>query len=349
MNFRFAFLLTLFFAWTVFATAAPKKSVNDDVDDVFEDVVENLPGENFAAAWPGETRLAEKLPAKTIKDGPDEWIYETQHFQFHSPAPIAISSIRKIAWIFEGTYVANLALPLNAPCNHYQVKEKGKFQAQFYLDRESYQKSGAPANSAGYFRGSGDLSTGKTHVPFSSLGLEKAGKKYTKSGREVNAHTLVHEITHHMSIGAWMPQMPIWYQEGYADYVASSPYTNGRINFRNNRKSISNQVKLRLGGQKVYKAPIDLKTFMTQSQADFMHPERVQFSYGMALALFYYFCHCDGKRNAARLKAYIKAMQAGEASIDIFLDGRSWDNFQKEVSKDIKSKLGVLITFPSVD
>ncbi|MCR5184345.1 MAG: hypothetical protein K6B46_06585 [Opitutales bacterium] len=348
----FIYLFSFLFA-SVLALAAPKKGVSapdDDADDAFEDVIEELPGDNFLNSWPTETKLAEKLPAKTVKDGPDEWVYETKHFQFHSNAPIAISTIKQIATIFEGTYVANLSLPLNAPCNYYQVAESGKYQAQLYETMEQYKASGAPDGSAGYYRGNGDLSAGKTHVPFQSLGLEKAGKKYVRGGRKVDSKTLVHEITHHMTLGSWTIPAPLWYKEGYAEYVGCSPYNNGRINFKNNVKGLAAQLSNRLSGQKVFMAPMTLKAFMRQSDGEFMSRDNVQFNYGMSMALFYYFCHCDGKRDAAKLKSYIKALQEGETpekAEERLLAGRSWNAFQKEVSKAIKSKLKITITFPN--
>ena len=49
-------------------------------------------------------------------------------------------AIRDIARIFEGPYTANLALPLNSPCNYYQVAEKGKLKAVLFETKEEYLK-----------------------------------------------------------------------------------------------------------------------------------------------------------------------------------------------------------------
>lgn len=351
--------LALAFAGICFSAsdvfAAPSKKVSksvpaadDDKDDVFEDVEENLPGENYNAAWPKTTKLEEKLPAKTIQEGPKEWIYETRHFRFVSDAPIRIKAIKQIAWVFEGTYAANLALPLNAPCNHYQTASEGKFQSRFYKELSDFKSGGAPDSSAGYYAGA-NMKTGVTHVPFASLELEKRGDKYDV-GKKINQRTLVHEITHHMTIND--SRLPIWFAEGYAEYVASAPYNNGKITFNRNKKNLKelSDYLLRRLGSKNIKAPMSLKDFLDQDPAAFMSGN-MQFNYAMSLMFFYYLCHCEGK-NGEAVKTLARALRenqaAGEA-LDKIRKGRSWTKFQDDVAKEIGKILKITITFPKED
>ena len=110
------FVLLLLFAGTAVISAAPSvrrgnaprpdvraatenrkaSAVSDDEEGTLYEGRENLPGKNFGADWPGVTRIPDMLPARTVQDGPDRWIYETQHFRFTADAPIALSAIKEI-------------------------------------------------------------------------------------------------------------------------------------------------------------------------------------------------------------------------------------------------------------
>lgn len=363
-------LVALLFAGTLCAFPAPQKgkvaravsqsvsvknAPNADSEDELFSGKEDLPGENFDAAWPATTRLADMLPARTVQDGPTQWIFETQHFRFVSDAPIALATIKEIARVFEGTYEANLALPLNSPCNHHQVCDEGKFNAFLFETYDRYVAAGAPQGSAGVYintRG-GKMSTGKMLVPFTSLGLEKRGNKFVKGGRRIDSKTLSHEITHHMTIGE--NSYPIWFVEGLAEYVCNTPYSNGRFNFAKNKTSISKFVGAygedRRGRALGSKPAIgmSLEQFMTQSQAEFLQKERTQISYGFSALLIYYFFHLDGKRDAARIKKFITILQNGgsrEKANEALLDGRTWASLEKEVARRMKSAFKIEPRFP---
>ncbi|MBE6400458.1 MAG: hypothetical protein E7037_00260 [Verrucomicrobia bacterium] len=347
---------------TIPANAAPKSKktntkviVADDTENELYDGKENLPGENFSAAWPTLTRIPDMLPARTVQDGPDTWIYETQHFRFTSNAPIALGAIKEIARIFEGTYAANLALPINSPCNHFQVCEKGKFNAFLFRTYEDYLAAGALEGSAGVFIGTNaGLASGRVLVPFASLGLEKRGNRYVKGGKRVNGHTLAHEITHHMSIGSYT--YPTWFVEGLAEYVGLSYDGNGQVRFSGNKTPISKFVagygEKGGGGRAIGKQPqvgMSLQEFLNYKGL-FVGSDSVQIGYGVSALLVYYFFHLDGKRDAARIKKYLAVLQNGgsfEQANEELLGGRTWAQLEKDICRRLKSVMKVEPKFAS--
>lgn len=362
---KFLLLLSLlsivfFTAETTFAAPkgknrSTKVAVADDTENELYDGPEDLPGENFTASWPTVTRIADMLPARTVQNGPETWIYETQHFRFTSNAPIALAAIKEIARIFEGTYNANLALPLNSPCNHFQVCEKGKLNAFLFRTYEDYLAAGAPNGSAGVYMGfRTGLDSGQVLVPFDSLGLEKRGNRYVKGGRRIEAHTLAHEITHHLTIGAY--HYPIWFTEGIAEYVGLSYDGNGQVRFSGNKTPISKFVsgygEKGTGGRAIGKQPnvgMSLKDFLSKYDG-FLGDENTSVGYGISALLVYYFFHLDGKRDAARVKKYLAILQKGgtlEQAHEELLDGRTWDQLEKEICRRLKSVMKIEPRFAS--
>lgn len=301
---------------------------------------------NFNNRWPSSSSMEDKQKAKVIQEEEGNYIYETTHFRFFSPAKLALSTVKEIGRIFEGTYTANLLLPLNPPCRRYEGNITDKLPARLFLTREEYAQAIGPnfAESAGLFNGKEVL------VPFPSLGIVKKGDTYAReAGTRIDSHTLVHEITHQMTIFGAKYLLPIWYAEGIAEYVGVTPYNNGNLKFTGTKKALASYAANgRQLGTKFTSPP--LKQFMEQPMAEFQSAsgKEMQFNYGMSMILFYYFAHIDGRGDAARLKRWMRALQNGECGTteyDRLLDGRTWKQLEKDVSKGVKSKLGITITF----
>ncbi len=312
---------------------------------------------NFNARWPSSSAMEDKQKARAVQEKDGDFIYETSHFRFYSPARLSLGTVVEIGRIFEGTYSANLLIPLNPPCRRYEEDAEAKLPARLFLTKEAYAQAtgGVHAGSAGLFNGTEVL------VPFESLGIVKKGKVYTREpGARVDSHTLVHEITHQMTMfGAKTLSgkpytLPIWYAEGIAEYVGVTPYRNGNLKFTGTRKALASYV---IGGPGVsgrqlgaqFSSP-PLRRFMEQSIQEYQSArgEAIQFNYGMSLVLFYYFAHIDGRGDAARLKRWMRALQNDECEPTDYgrlLDGRSWEQLEKEVARGVKSKLGIAIDF----
>lgn len=330
-----------------------KAKANAEESDLGESKLEDLPGENFSAAWPKVTKIVDMLPARVVEENGKKNVYETEHFSFTCTAPVHLSAIRDIARIFEGTYTANLALPLNSPCNYYQVAEKGKLKAVLFETKEEYLKVVGSENkgSAGICRSTSTMETSCIFVPFESLGLEKAGPKYKRGTRKIPAHVLAHELTHFMTLPGY--HYPSWYLEGIAEYVGITDYANGRFSFSGNKKEIvafvsayGKEGNSGRGLGKNIRVPMSLEKFMSLPYKEFT--QNPQFAYGFSALLAYYFFHIDGKKDAARIKAFVRAIQEGknhDAAHALLLDGREWDKLEKDVVRGLKT-LGFRIEFP---
>ncbi len=304
---------------------------------------------NFQNPWPADAEADEDFEVTTVQNGPDQYIYETPHFKYTCDARIGSTVIKKLSQIFEATYSANKALPLNnAPITDPDYK----FEAILYEHREDYEAAGGLPQSAGVQIWKPEMGKfGKVIVPFESLGLKKVGKGYSINYKDDDIKTLIHEITHQMMLNA--VKQEAWFCEGSAEYVGMSPYRSGRINFKNNKRAIIQAVTAfglekkrgRNLGKDIHTT--SLENLMTMSYRDFAMGADANKNYGLSVLLVYYFYHADGKKDAARIKQYIAALQEGkpvEEARKHLLDGRTWEELSNEIADYWKSN-GITINF----
>ncbi len=282
---------------------------------------------NFTDRWPGSTIMEDKLRAKMVRENEDtgEFIYETTHFRFISPAQLSLQTVSEMGRVFEGTYTACRSIPLNFPCRRFNAnkeieegesgedaEEQEKMMARLFLTRADYEKAVGPGHSgsAGVFKGTEIL------VPFESLGIVKKGRSYAKApGKKLDTDTLIHELTHQMSLLGVTYDVPIWFAEGMAEYVRLATYKNGRFSFKGVKKNIIPYIVGGPGttgrqlGRKI-DAP-RLEQVLNQSIREFQSAqgEQIQFNYGFSTLVAYYFIHLDGKGDAARLKRWMRDLQ----------------------------------------
>lgn len=343
--------------------AAPDSKKNDDKKT-------DEGGENYTAEWPNRIAVPVEIPAEVISESDGKYIYETEHFRFESDAKLTIAVIRKLSCMFEATFEANCQLPLNFSCRHVKASPKEhKFVAKLYEHKSDFDKICPLENVAGVYI------PPNIHVPFVSLGLKQMGSAYAlDKGGDVK--TLIHEITHQMSLGKH--DFPMWLAEGIAEYVGMTPYNSGKFNFGLTKKSLISYVtqygRRNSGGRGLGKdiSIPPLKVFMNLSHEDFM--SNGQRNYGVSALLAYYFIALDGKKDGARLKEYVKQLgvlndtrkkRAEEyaakllkegtpranaiakaqkmynqlddgSAIAKLQDGRSWEELEKEVQKGLK-------------
>ncbi len=361
-----------------------------------EQNAETRENSNFSGKWPVSTLMEDKLRAKAVKeeDAEGQYIYETTHFRFYSPEKLAITTVSEMGRVFEGTYTACRAMPLNFPCRRFdsaddeeaaaEGEEAEKLVARLFRTQADYAREvgSGYAQSAGLFRGTEIL------VPFPSLGIEKKGSSYAiSSGSKLETGTLIHELTHQMSLLGVSYDVPIWFAEGIAEYTRLATYKRGRFSFKGVKK---NMIPYIVGGPgtagrqlgKRFAAP-PLEQVMNMSVREFQaaQGDQIQFNYGFSALLAYYFIHLDGKGDAARLKRWMRHLQTTERATanlsikipadaspseiaaarrqlqnramsirenyyyDSLLDGRSWEELEKEFTKKVKKELGVEVSF----
>jgi len=73
--------------------------------------------------------------------------------------------------------------------------------------------------------------------------------------------------------------------------------------------------------------------------------KKANFNYGFGVLLTYYFFHMEDDRS--NIVAFMKALKEGktkEEALDVLLNGRSYDELEKQISKAWRAR-GVRITF----
>ena len=77
--------------------------------------------------------------------------------------------------------------------------------------------------------------------------------------------------------------------------------------------------------------------------------ENPQINYGASLLICYYFMQLDGEGDGKRIKAFLQALRAGrtgDGALAVLLDGRSFAQLAKEITK-AWSRRGIDLTFGS--
>ena len=117
-----------------------------------------------AAQWPLVVALKEP-PAVTIVEqnrAARRYVYRSDHFEFTSAQRLNGEIVREFSRMFEVTYEAVAALPLNIQ----PEPPRGYFKVSLYGSQATYQAAGGLPGSGGLFRGR----TGEVMVPLSNLG-----------------------------------------------------------------------------------------------------------------------------------------------------------------------------------
>ncbi len=356
---------------------------------------EHQDNKNFSDRWPTSTLMEDKLRAKTVKedDGSGSYVYETSHFRFYSPAQLGLTTVSEMGRVFEGTYTACRAIPLNFPCRRFESTrdlddESGepqeKLVARLFLNQADYAREVGES----YGRTAGVYREPEILVPFESLGIVKKGRSYAmESGGKLDTGTLIHELTHQMSLLGVTYNVPIWFAEGMAEYVRLATYKRGRFNFKGVRKNFipyfvgGPGTSGRQLGRRVSAPPMEELLNMSVREFQSAQGDQTQFNYGFSALLAYYFIHLDGKGDAACLKRWMRNLQGTEreaarlsmkipadaspaeveaarrqlqvraASLrenyhyEPLLNGRSWDELEKEFCKKVKKEFGIEVTF----
>ena len=301
--------------------------------------------DNYTEKWPEVIRADGDMVADIVSEEDGKYIYETPHFIFHSNAKLNLKVIKSLSKTFEAAFLGNCSLPFAFPCREVLLNPKAeKYNAFLYENKADYTQAGGPENSAGVFI------FPNIHVPFDSLGLKKLGPLYTLEGKG-DPKTLIHELTHQMSIKK--TAYPHWFSEGVAEYVGVSPYKNGILNFKTNKAALVQYVneygKDDKGGRALNnEASVkSIKDFFSLPYSVFTSQEKGNFCYGFSVLLFYYFAHIDGKGDGARLIAFAKHLnenpQRKSDNLETFaqayeclLDGRTWEQLDKEVAQGLR-------------
>ncbi len=329
-------------------SAEDQEYVKELSDDPEESKEQSEGGANYDDPWPGEVVLKEKTIVTEISADEEkkEFIYHSEHYEFVSDVALKVGLIRKFATMFEATFQVMVDVPMNFQKARSFDSSK-KLRILLFETRQAYVENGGPPSSGGVYIGSKNT----VMVPLTSLGVNKVGSGYSFDYK-VNNQTLSHELVHQLTDRAYYAHGSRgWFTEGLAEYVSTSPYKNGRYNFRSNIRAISksvteydrkSQTGSSLGDEIVFK---NLKKYMLQSYTEFTSNSR--FNYAMGMVLMTYFIHMDDNGSRVNLNNFLKALRAGtkgEELVDVLRAGRTWAELEGQIAAAWRKK-GIKIIF----
>lgn len=301
---------------------------------------------NWEGAWPALVSVDIDQAIEVVKEdeAANEYVYASPHYEFICDVKLNTSVVKRFSLLFEATNQVCRELPLG------MVKpfRKERHKIHLFETREAYIAKGGPPESAGVYISRGG--EGDILVPLTSLGVKKVGSNYSVDYDKENT-TLSHEITHQLTDHEfYAPGSRGWFTEGLAEYIANSGYRSGKFDIDDLGK-----LKARVtaygedgnGGRALGEDIIapDLQQFFTQEYDSFL--ANAQLSYGLSGLIVYYYFHMDGEKDAANVKAFLKALKEEKTPPQLFeplLAGRSWDEMESAITQGWRSR-GVRITF----
>lgn len=298
------------------------------------------------AKWPTVVVLKDVPEITVIKEDEEarQFIYQSPHYEFRSPARLGASVVREFARVFETTYLANAALPLDyTPAPEFG---REKFLCTLFLTKADYLKAGGVPGSAAVYA----ASSSQILIPLESLGVKLFGKKYTLDHEADNA-TLIHEITHQM-MNAWLGRLPIWFVEGSAEYIRTASYERGKMSFVNRQKNLQAYLQTQGSDGRTWEMvplqklmTMDLRTWSATMAESGKAARR---NYASAALLVYYFYHLDGRGDAHHTANFLKSLlprdQNLQAASRHLLRERAYAELQEDVAQALR-KEGFKITW----
>ncbi len=301
---------------------------------------------NWDGPWPGLVTVPVDLEIEVVKEdtASGEYIYASPHYEFICDVRLNTSVVKRFSLLFEATNQVCRELPLG------MVKpfRKERHKIHLFETREAYIAKGGPPESGGVYISRGG--EGDILVPLTSLGVKKVGSSYSVDHKEENT-TLSHEITHQLTDFEYYAEGSRgWFTEGLAEYVAHSGYRSGKFSVNDLGKLKDYVTAYGEDGRRGralgdnLTAP-DLQEFFLQSYDSFL--DNANFNYGFAALVVYYYFHMDSNKDAANIKAFLKALKEEKTPPELFeplLAGRTWDEMETAIAQGWRSR-GVKISF----
>lgn len=145
----------------------------------------------------------------------DKYVYETANFRFHVDGNLGATLMKDLAQVFELTYSLHMKAPFGL-----KAKPRGdRFEAKFFGTRDRYQTQGGLPRTAGVY-----LTKDRVFLaPLDLMGVKVDGSIWRQVRRsQGDTSTVVHELTHMLTHDI-IADLPIWMNEGYAEYIANIP------------------------------------------------------------------------------------------------------------------------------
>lgn len=337
----------------------PRKAAREMRKNLREEGVRNVRVKS-PSQWPKKVPVPEDTQLKEgeTPEGVQGFFYESNHYIFSSPVALSDAGQQMIGRLFECTYAASKEIAHVLPVPRAEAERgKDKYKVRLVRDKAEYYAAGGAKGSSGVFihrrkevpEGQGlqesDIVADFVLVPFDSLGLDTHGKMVKA---DINTHTLVHEITHQNFV---LNNLPIWANEGWAEYVGYVPYVGEDLDFDRGFSLILHTAKSRAGtGALDY--PFSLGDFFAMEQEEmysYMPQGKDTYLLGAMLVAFY--VHLDGTRGLDAIRSYMEKLVEGasaeEATRELVTPYKGEKKLQAAFLKAWKRKK-VEMSFPDV-
>lgn len=308
--------------------------------------------------WPDKVPVPENTELKEAPTGLPGFLYESNHYLFSSPVALSEAGQQMIGRLFECTYAANKAIAKVLPVPRAEEERSSqKYKVRLVRNMGEYYAAGGPKGSSGVFMHrrkvvpegqrlqESDIVVDFVLVPFGSLGLD-ANARMEKA--DIDTHTLVHEITHQNFV---LNNLPIWANEGWAEYAGYVPYVGEDLDFGHAFSLILHTAKSRAGtGALDY--PFSLGDFFVMGQEEmYGYMPQGKDTYLLAAMLVAFYVHLDGSRGLEAMRSYMGRMIEGdspeEAARELIEPYKGEKKLQKAFIKAWKRKK-VEVSLPEV-
>ncbi|MEO8353476.1 MAG: hypothetical protein ABI680_17240 [Chthoniobacteraceae bacterium] len=256
------------------------------------------------APWPRSvTAPPFELKSSTAPNAEKRFAYEAPHFAIESDVALPTGVVRDLALVFEATRAVLAALPLALGVDD----SSRRFRVLLLNTPETYAAEGGPAGSGGYFNGREML------ILLPNLGIS------AKDGRidarhQNNLFVVKHEVTHQI-LRRGSSRWPVWLNEGFAECVASWPYTQGRYTFDSLDSAMRRYLLKWQGSNSRDPLPIiSPSTLMRLTPSDWdtqIAAENAYRHYNSSALLTHYFLFHDHEGKRSALAVYLEALRAG--------------------------------------
>ena len=273
--------------------------------------------------WPRKVAVPEdtELQEQPLPPGKTGHMYASNNFVYFSPVKLEPGARKTLVRLCECAFAANKAISEVIPVPRPST-DRGdrKFIITLHPTMEAYFAAGGPKDSAGVFLGAyrkgayplkeTDIAMDQVMIPFPSLGFNKSGAVQSE---DINTHALVHELTHQQFL---LNSLPIWANEGWAEYVGYVPYVGEDLDFDRGFSIILHEAKKK-SAHNALDFDFKLRDFLTMDQQTmYGYMPRGKDTYLLSAMMITFFVHLDGKRGLEAMKGYLQAM----------LDGKSHDD-----------------------
>ena len=273
--------------------------------------------------WPKRVPVPKDTTLKEVSAGGPNggYTYESEHYRFVSQVPLTEAGQNMIGRLFECAYAAAKAMSKVVPIPRCDIPrtEQTKYRVRLVRNQAEYKAQGGPDGSAGVFKHAArvdaqgnrmptkqesDIAEDFVLVPLNALGLDEKARMVKP---DIDTHTLVHEVTHQNFV---LNNMPIWANEGWAEYVGYVPYMGEELDFD---RLFSQIVYKAQQNADVLKCPFTLRDLLVMSQEDMYGymGRREADTYTVSVMTIAFFVHLDGKRGLEAMKAYMAALAEG--------------------------------------